>query len=174
MAALRFWATHFPDRTPENFVFPSERYGGAGDGFLHSPKAYHVDPAKPIGSIKEAWEAARLRAAKILAGKDTTDDAEPEEEAVQAEKIRPLSCRFHDLRHTAVSRMLNAGIPIAKVAKIVGWSASTMVLMAKRYGHFSLNELREAVESISGTGIEAGSLVKSPVPEEKSESSRLN
>ena len=45
--------------------------------------------------------------------------------------------------------MLNAGVPIAKVAKIVGWSASTMVLMAKRYGHFSLNELRGAVESIS-------------------------
>lgn len=170
MAALSFWATHFPDRTPENFVFPSERYGGAGDGFLRSPKAYHVDPAKPIGSIKEAWEAARLRAAKILAGMDTTD----EEEVVQAQKIRPLSCRFHDLRHTAVSRMLNAGIPIAKVAKIVGWSASTMVLMAKRYGHFSLNELRGAVESISGAGIEAGSLVKSPVPKEKSESDRFN
>jgi hypothetical protein len=35
--------------------------------------------------------------------------------------------------------MINGGIPIAKVAKIVGWSASTMLLMAKRYGHFSLD-----------------------------------
>ena len=155
-AALSFWATHFPDRKAEHYVFPSERYGGAGDGFLHAPKAYHVDPAKPIGSIKEAWEAARLRAAKILAGKDTTGEADPDEVAAQAEKIRPLSCRFHDLRHTAVSRMLNAGIPIAKVAKIVGWSASTMVLMAKRYGHFSLNELRAAVESISVVQIDLG------------------
>jgi hypothetical protein len=59
--------------------------------------------------------------------------------------------------------MLNAGIPIAKVAKIVGWSPATMVRMAARYGHFSLNELRGAVESISGGGIEAGSLVFSPV-----------
>jgi integrase len=66
------------------------------------------------------------------------------------EKIAPLVCRFHDLRHTAVSRMLNAGIPIAKVAKIVGWSPATMVRMAARYGHFSLNDLRGAVESISG------------------------
>lgn len=62
------------------------------------------------------------------------------------EEIKPRSCRFHDLRHTAVSRMLNAGVPLAKVAKIVGWSASTMALMASRYGHFSLNELRDAVE----------------------------
>jgi integrase len=111
-------------------------------------KAYHVDPAKPIGSIKEAWEAARVRAAKIIAG----GDDETESEGVV--KIKPLPCRFHDLRHTAVSRMLNAGVPIAKVAKIVGWSASTMVLMAKRYGHFSLNELRSAVESISATSVD--------------------
>jgi DNA-binding MurR/RpiR family transcriptional regulator len=70
--------------------------------------------------------------------------------------------------------MLNAGVPIAKVAKIAGWSPATMVRMAARYGDFSLNELRGAVESIGGTGIESGSLVKSPVPEEKQERGRPN
>jgi integrase len=164
VAALSFWATHFPERKPEHYVFPSERYGAGGDEF--SPKAYHVDPSKPIGSIKEAWEAARVRAARILKGE--TEEAQPKVE------IAPLACRFHDLRHTAVSRMLNAGTPIAKVAKIVGWSASTMVLMAKRYGHFSLNDLRGAVESISGSGIEAGSPVFSPVLENISGVNRPN
>ena len=67
-----------------------------------------------------------------------------------------------------------AGVPLAKVAKIVGWSASTMVLMAKRYGHFSLNDLRGAVESISNSKIEAGSLVISPVSENSSEENRPN
>ena len=38
MAALEFWATHFPVRKPEHYVFPSERYGAAGDEF--SAKAY--------------------------------------------------------------------------------------------------------------------------------------
>lgn len=166
VAALSFWATHFPERKPEHYVFPSERYGGNGDGFALSPKAYHVDPSKPIGSIKEAWEAARLRAARILKGE--TEEADVEE------KIAPLACRFHDLRHTAVSRMLNAGTPIAKVAKIVGWSTSTMVLMAARYGHFSLNELRGAVESINGNGIEAGSPVNSPVSKDSPETARPN
>lgn len=142
VAALSFWATQFPERKPTHYVFPSERYGAAGDKF--STKAYDVDPSKPIGSIKEAWEAAKLRAGRILTG-----------ETDSQEKIAPLVCRFHDLRHTAVSRMLNAGVPIAKVAKIVGWSPATMVRMAARYGHFSLDELRGAVESIGG-GIEAG------------------
>jgi integrase len=155
IAALSFWATHFPERKPEHYVFPAERYGAAGDKFC--AKAYDIDPSKPIGSIKEAWEAARLRAAKILKGETAETDTK--------EKIAPLACRFHDLRHTAVSRMLNAGIPIAKVAKIAGWSASTMVLMARRYGHFSLDDLRGAVESINGGRIEMESPVFSPVLE---------
>ena len=170
VAALSFWMTHFPERKPEHYVFPSERYGAGGAAF--SPKAYHVDPSKPIGDIKEAWEAARLRAARILKGKKGETDANTETKP--KEEIAPLACRFHDLRHTAVSRMLNAGIPIAKVAKIVGWSPATMVRMAARYGHFSLNELRDAVESISGAGIEAGSLVFSPVSDGRVEAKRPN
>ena len=112
MAALNFWATHFQDRKPEHYVFPAERYGAAGDEFF--AKAYDVDPSKPIGSIKEAWEAAKLRAGRILKG--ISEGAESEE------KIPVLVCRFPRTisRHTAVSRMLNAGIPIAKVAKTAG------------------------------------------------------
>lgn len=145
VAALSFWATHFPQRKPEHYVFPSERYGAGGDEF--SPKAYRVDTSKPIGSIKEAWEAAKVRAGRIQ--KSETEETASNSETEPKEEIAPLACRFHNLRHTAVSRMLNAGIPIAKVAKIVGWSPATMVRMAARYGHFSLNELRDAVESIS-------------------------
>ncbi len=49
-----------------------------------------------------------------------------------------------------------------------------MVLMAARYGHFSLNELRGAVESINGGGIEAGSPVFSPVSNDSAEAKRPN
>jgi hypothetical protein len=55
--------------------------------------------------------------------------------------------------------MLEAGVPIAKVAKIVGWSAATMVRMAARYGHFNLEELRSAVETISRREIRVASPV---------------
>ncbi|MFY9680360.1 MAG: tyrosine-type recombinase/integrase, partial [Candidatus Sulfotelmatobacter sp.] len=116
--------------------------------------------------IKEAWEAAKARAGRILKGNPEGMESK--------ETIPALVCRFHDLRHTAVSRMLNAGIPIAKVAKIVGWSSATMVRMAARYGHFSLNELRGAVESISGAEIQPQSPVFSPVSTGVSGSGRSN
>ena len=133
------------------------------------PRAYDIDPTRPIGSVKEAWEAAKLRAGKIL------NQTKPEKDKVQKEEDIPaLVCRFHDLRHTAVSRMLNAGIPIAKVAKIAGWSTATMVRMAARYGHFSLEDLRGAVESISRNEIGEGSLVFSPVSEARIEGNRTN
>jgi integrase len=134
LETLKFWAQQFPERKPEHYVFPAERYGASGDVF--GAYAYATDPTKPIGSVKEAWEAAKKRAG--------------------------VKCRFHDLRHTAVSRMLDAGVPISKVAKIVGWSAATMVRMAARYGHFSLDDLRGAVESISRPVIQEGSPVNPP------------
>jgi integrase len=142
MATLQFWANHFPNRQPEDFVFPRERYGGDGElgcfGF-RGATIYDTDPTQPIGDPKEAWERAKLKAGKILKG--IPDDS--------VEEFEPLKCRFHDLRHTAVSRMLDAGVPLAKIAKIVGWSTSTMVQMSARYGHFTLDEMRGAVESIS-------------------------
>ena len=169
MSALIFWATHFRDRKPEHYVFSSKRYSGAGDGFLDSPKAFHIVPTKPIGSIKEAWETAGLeqpRSAFVNIRQRTRMQNKSKRQRT------PLPCRFHDLRHTAVSRMLNAGVSIAKVAKIVGWSASTMVLKAKRNGHFALNDLGDEVESTNKSGIDAESLVFSPVSNGNAEAKR--
>ncbi len=54
----------------------------------------------------------------------------------------PLVCRTHNLRHSTISRMINAGTPLPKVAKIVGWSPSARVKMAARYGHLTTDDLR--------------------------------
>jgi integrase len=53
--------------------------------------------------------------------------------------------RFHDLRHTAATKLLEQGTPIPVVAQILGWSASTAVRMAKRYGHIRPEVQRQAV-----------------------------
>jgi hypothetical protein len=53
-AVLEFWAARFPDRKPEHYVFPAERYGAAGGAF--TSHAYDTDPKKPINRLKEAWE----------------------------------------------------------------------------------------------------------------------
>ena len=124
---LRFWADRFPDRIPEHFVFAFERYGGSGASDVFGFKTaavYQSDPTRPIGSVKKAWEQARKRA--------------------NLEHVR-----IHDLRHTGVSRLIAAGVPLPMIAKMVGWSAGTLAKMSARYGHFSLEEMRSAVEAAS-------------------------
>ena len=42
---------------------------------------------------------------------------------------RLAGLRYHDLRHSAATKMLENGIPIATVAQVLGWSASTAIRM---------------------------------------------
>jgi integrase len=127
-ATLSLWASRFQGRAPEHFVFPSERYGQARKGERHlEDVVYGTDPTRPIGRLKEAWEAAKRR----------TDD---EEKGLPA-----VVCRWHDLRHSWVTRLLEHGQSLAVVAQLAGWSASTAARMAKRYGHISEGVLRDAI-----------------------------
>ena len=171
---LKFWAAQFPNRLPEHYVFGSEKVGAAGDAF--EAKVYDTDPTQPIGDIKEAWEAAKKRTRRQCPqckNDRLTDKPKPSRGYVCACNFETLdlpagliSVRFHDLRHTAVSRMIAARVPLPIVAKVVGWSSGTMAKMAARYGHFSTEELRGAVESISRSQkgkIEEVSPVFSPV-----------
>ena len=125
---MTMWAETFPNHTPEHYVFPTEKYGAAGDDF--KPCTYATDPTVPIGDWKEAWEAAKKRAA--------------------------ISCRFHDLRHTACTRMLEPGTPLSVVATIMGWSPSTTVRMSRRYGHIGQAAQREAVKHLNGADFGGG------------------
>jgi integrase len=115
--SLEAWATSFPSRKPEHYVFPAERYGLAGND--REPHAHSIHPSKPLASFKDAWETAR-------------DQAD-------------VHCRFHDLRHSACTRMVEKGVPLPVIASLLGWSAGTTVRMAKRYGHISVDAQRAAV-----------------------------
>jgi integrase len=125
VAILGFWASLFPGREQDHYVFASERYGASGDGLT---VVYDCDPTKPIGRWKEAWESAKLRAG--------------------------VSCRFHDLRHTGCTRMLEAGVPFSVVATIMGWSSSTTVRMSRRYGHIGQAAQRQAVNALNLAGFQ--------------------
>ena len=154
LSVLEMWAAQFPGRQSAHFVFPSEKYGAAGEedsfGFTAGPIVYDTDPTRPIGDWKEAWEKAKERAGAILSSKTEEEESEP------------LKCRFHDLRHTAVTRLLEAGIPYPVVASMMGWSAATAIRMAKRYGHIGSHALREAADVLGGVKIPPESLKKSP------------
>jgi integrase len=180
---LKFWSQQFPNRLPQHCLFPAEKVGAAGDHF--DAKVYETDPSKPVGEIKEAWESAKKRTRRHCPHCKTgtlADQPKPAAGFVCIDcraKVPELpaglcSIRFHDLRHTAVSRMIAARIPLPIIAKIVGWSDGTMAKMAARYGHFGIEDLRFAVESISRGEIDSGSPVFSPVSESPSPASRAN
>jgi len=177
IASLTFWAQQFPDRKPEHYVFPLEKCSQAGaiDSFGFTGNVlFDTNPTLPIGDVKEAWEAAKKRTrrrcpfcrAGLLADKPkpvtgfACIDCKFE---IPELPTGLVAVRFHDLRHTAVSRMIVARVPLPIIAKIVGWTAGTMAKMAARYGHFGIEELRGAAEAISQApsnkaGFESGSL----------------
>ena len=117
---LTSWVQQFPDRQPEHFVFPSERVGFSD---VHGvARAYGTDPTKPITSWKVAWTKARKNA--------------------------EVNCRFHDLRHTCVTRLLEQKVAFPVVASLMGWSPATTTRMAKRYAHFADSATRQAMETL--------------------------
>jgi integrase len=67
---------------------------------------------------------------------------------VTAKEAAGVQCRFHDLRHTTVTRLLEHGVAFAVVADIMGWSAATSVRMAKRYGHIGASAKRDAMKRL--------------------------
>jgi integrase len=141
--ALRTWANRFPDRQTDHFVFPAEQYGRPGD---EKPGTYDEDPTRAIGSWKTAWKNAR--------------------------KTAKVTCRFHDLRHSAVTRLLEAGVSFPIVASLLGWSPSTTTKMAKRYGHIGSAAHREAVAALdpstkaSRGGTKEGTVTEEPATAE--------
>ncbi len=171
-------------------MFPLEKCSATGKeqtfGFTGAI-VYETDPTQPIGDIKEAWEGAKKRTRRYCPSCKSgilADKPKPEKgyvcieckEEVQDLPVGLVPVRFHDLRHSAVSRMIAARVPLPIIAKIVGWTAGTMAKMAARYGHFGIEELRGAVEAISryGAEIEAGSLQFSLQSEADVSSQRAN
>lgn len=77
------------------------------------------DPLTPIGSIKEAWEAAKSK------------------------RRANVKVRWHDLRHTCCTRLLEQGVSLPIIGQILGWAPSTTVRMAQRYGHIGQDAQRQ-------------------------------
>jgi hypothetical protein len=78
------------------------------------------DPTQPIGSFKRGWGAIRRKA--------------------------KVSCRIHDLRHTAITKLAESG---ASDSTIMAFAGHLSRAMMERYCHIRMNAKRQAVESLS-------------------------
>lgn len=56
-----------------------------------------------------------------------------------------IDCRWHDLRHTCASWLVQAGVPLHTVAEILG---HTSTAVTKRYAHLAPEHLRDAILKI--------------------------
>ncbi|MBN1223656.1 MAG: tyrosine-type recombinase/integrase, partial [Candidatus Aminicenantes bacterium] len=62
------------------------------------------------------------------------------------DRAKIIDCRFHDLRHTAITLMLEAGAPLPTVMEIVGHRD---IRTTMRYYHLTPEKSRRAVEILA-------------------------
>jgi integrase len=88
--------------------------------FPFSNRVRPIDPTRAATTIKTAWESVR--------------------------KTASVDCRFHDLRHTALTKMAEAGVPESTMLALVGHMSRAML---ERYSHIRMAAKREAVEALA-------------------------
>jgi integrase len=125
VAVLGHWRAVFTEAQPEHYVFPHEKYGLAGND--RKLCAYEIVPTEPMHRWKVAWESAR-RVAKVF-------------------------CRFHDLRHTFISKLAESQASDSTVMALAGHVSRAMM---ERYSHIRMEAKRRAVDGLSGTDFEPG------------------
>jgi integrase len=104
--------------------------------FPFSSRQKPVDPNRPTTTLKSAWTAVRATAG--------------------------VECRFHDLRHTAITRMAEAGVPEQTIKSIAGHVSQKML---ERYAHPRVEAKRQAVAALESPIFTQSSIVvptKSP------------
>jgi integrase len=125
VAVLTHWRSLFRGAEPEHHVFPHEKYGLAGND--RKQCAYEIIPTEPMHRWKVAWESAR--------------------------KTANVACRFHDLRHTFISRLAESQASDSTVMALAGHVSRAMM---ERYSHIRMEAKRRAVDDLSGADFEAG------------------
>jgi Phage integrase family len=89
--------------------------------------AYEIIPTEPMHRWKVGYESAR--------------------------KIANVSCRFHDLRHTFISRLAESQASDLTVMALAGHVSRAMM---ERYSHIRMEAKRKAVDTLSGADFEPG------------------
>jgi integrase len=117
-AVLTLWLSRFSEPPANGFLFPRHKVGFAGD--RREPLLYEVDFGRPGSEWKSAWTAA-CRAAGV-------------------------HYRWHDLRHTFVSRL--AENPVVSEQTIMALAGHVSKSMLARYSHIRSAAKQAAIASL--------------------------
>jgi integrase len=99
----------------------AKKFGETKPGHYLFPfgKPAPTDPTRPTTTLKTAWSSIRADAG--------------------------IQCRLHDLRHTALTKMAEAGVPESTMLALAGHMSRAML---ERYSHIRMTAKRQAVECL--------------------------
>jgi integrase len=125
-AALSIWLARFPDAGPDAHAFPAHKIGFVGNS--RRSDLYSVDLSRPMGEWKKAWTNALKEAG--------------------------LKYRWHDLRHTFVSRLAaNPNVSESTLKALFGHVSRRML---EHYSHVHAGAKQAAIHSLEGIDFERG------------------
>jgi integrase len=122
-AVLTLWLARFPGAAAGSYLFPRHAVSLAGG---MRPHVYDVDLTKPMGEWKTAWRRAL--------------------------KLAGLRYRWHDCRHTFVSRLCeNPRVSEETIRSLAGHVSKRML---ERYSHIRTEAKRAAIADLAATSAE--------------------
>ncbi len=116
-AALIKWAGRFPESKAEDYLFPACEAAGIERA---RPTSERIDASRPIKSWRTAWRAALKRA--------------------------KLQIRFHDLRHTCITKLAESQASEQTIMSIAGHLSRRML---EHYSHIRMAAKRAAFDAIA-------------------------
>jgi integrase len=134
-ATLTLWMSRFPEADADSYVFP--RYSAGIAGKNRVPHLHSLELSKPIGEWKKAWK-----------------------DACRTAKVR---YRWHDLRHTFVTRL--AERPEVSEQTIMSLAGHVSRAMLARYSHIRSQAKQAAItalEDAAATAVSEGASPQNP------------
>jgi integrase len=145
-AALVKWAGRFPKSKPEDYVFPA-----CEDARIDTqhPGQSNIDPSRPIRSWRTAWRTATrtIECPKCGQRQNPAQTCRnPECKAnIQGLKNPLAGLRFHDLRHTCITKLSEGQASEQTIMAIAGHVSRKML---EHYSHIRKEAKRRALAAL--------------------------
>lgn len=122
--ALTRWLSEIPEAGDNAYLFPFHQVGTCGSP--RKAKVFNIEFEKPIGEWKSAWKSALMKA--------------------------KVKARWHDLRHTLISRLAeNSSISEETIRSLAGHVSRQMLA---RYSHIRSAAKWDAIRTLNNTDID--------------------